>query len=179
SEDSALTFGSAPYPLASALEEQCPGIEQIVRLKTGIRENARYENKLLPLGAVAADNSFFGVFDFRLAKGNPEATLEEPFSMVLTPASALSLFGDEEPLGKVIQYGDLGDYTVTGVLEDTSKLKSHIEIMPLISFSTLEALVRQQKSDVSLDGWEYLNRCRIQGRPCPGGRSRCFRSQLS
>lgn len=157
SENIAQTFGSAPYPLASVLEEQCLGIEKVVRLKTAIQGNARYENKLLPFGAVATESSFFDVFDFKLEKGNPQTALEEPFSIILTQDTALSLFGDVDPLGKVIQFGDLGDYTITGVLEDTSKLKSHIEIRPLISFSTLKSLVRQQKSNVQLDSWEYLS----------------------
>ena len=157
SEDGERTFGSTPYPLATALEEQCPGIERVVRLQSGIPGNARYENKLLPIAVMATSSSFFEVFDFRLETGDPQEALKEPFSMVLTQDMALSMFGDEEPLGKVIRYGELGDYTVTGVLEDASKLKSHIEIRPMISFSSLESLVRQKKSGIQLDSWENLN----------------------
>ncbi len=157
SEDGVRTFGSAPYPLAAALEEQCPGIERVVRLQSGIPGNASYKNRLLPIASLATSSSFFEVFDFGLETGDPQTALEEPFSLVLTQVMALSLFGDEEPLGKVIQYGGLGDYTVTGILEDTSQLKSHIEIQPMISFSSLEALVRQQRSGIQLQSWENLN----------------------
>ena len=163
SEDTSVTFGSAPYPIASALEDQCPGIERIVRHMTGLTQMIgtslvmRYENKLLPIGTAVTESGFFEVFDFELEQGNPETALKEPFSIVLTQDSTLSLFGDEDPMGKVIQFGDLGDLTVTGVLEDTSSLKSHIGIRPLISYPTLEALVRQQKIGGQLDDWEYLN----------------------
>ncbi len=99
------------------------------------------------------DNTFFDVFDFKLTEGNPKTALFAPFSIVLTKDSAEKLFGNESPIGKSIKLNDiglntmgiellensketmLGDFTVTGVVENT--LPSHIQFEFLVSLSTI------------------------------------------
>ena len=49
-----------------------------------------------------ADSNFFTVFDFGLIEGNPNEVLKKPNSVVLTKATAKRYFGDENPIGKIL-----------------------------------------------------------------------------
>lgn len=64
-----------------------------------------------------ADSTFFTVFDFDFKYGNPEDALKNSYSVVLTDATAKKYFGDENPLGKIIQFQDTTALKVTGVLK--------------------------------------------------------------
>lgn len=88
------------------------------------------ENKVL-----AADTNFFRVFDFGLLKGDPALSFKQANSLVLTESTAKKYFGDEEPIGKLIQLGAPGKqqtFEVTGITKDTPD-NSYIEYDMLLS----------------------------------------------
>ena len=72
-----------------------------------------------------------------LAQGDERTALSTPYSLVLTRATATKFFGEADPMGQVIQRDDLGDFTVTGILEDLP-YKSHFVFEALASFATME-----------------------------------------
>ena len=49
------------------------------------------------------DPEFFQFFSFPLIQGQPEMVLKEPNSVVITAAVAEKYFGEEDPIGKVIE----------------------------------------------------------------------------
>ena len=67
------------------------------------------------------DSSIFKIFSFDFIQGDPNNALRDPKSLILTESTARNLFGDEDPLGRV-----LAEYTITGVIEDVEN--SHLEI---------------------------------------------------
>jgi putative ABC transport system permease protein len=83
-----------------------------------------------------ADQSVFTVFSFELIEGNPETALEAPFTMVVTEETARKYFGDESPVGKIINWDNKFDYKVTGVVKEPPP-NSHFTFTCLASFSTL------------------------------------------
>jgi putative ABC transport system permease protein len=68
-----------------------------------------------------ADSSFFDVFDFDFEYGTPEHAFENSYSVVLTREMAHKYFGDENPMGKLIQFQDTTTFRVTGVLKNHGK----------------------------------------------------------
>jgi len=89
---------------------------------------------------------FFDLFSFELAAGDPKTALSAPNSLVLTQQTARNLFGDKDPLGKLVELNGETDYTVTGVLKDIP-LNSHIRfdiLLPLERKWTPEALASYQ-----------------------------------
>jgi putative ABC transport system permease protein len=101
-----------------------PEIESMVRLQS--MRNSRIkvgERKFMSRQFYLADSIYFHVFGQRLIKGNPAFVLREPRSMVLSESLAETYFGDEDPVGKVLQAAHqfdsiYHDFTVTGVMED-------------------------------------------------------------
>ncbi|MBT1688054.1 ABC transporter permease [Dawidia soli] len=64
--------------------------------------------------------SFLEMFDFRMLSGNPATALADPRSIVLTKSTAVALFGDEDPIGKIVQVKleNKDDLKVTGIIAD-------------------------------------------------------------
>ncbi|MCK5469116.1 MAG: ABC transporter permease, partial [Cyclobacteriaceae bacterium] len=157
-ENSGNFNATTPMPIREALIEDYSGIEKIVTFKRGFGGDASYENTSVPLVGYFCSEELFDVFSFKLEKGNPSSALKDPFSVVLTQESAKKVFGDKDPLGKVIRFSErglvmagipnknkptfLGDFTVTGVLDEIPG-KTHLEFHILASMSTLPTLETQ------------------------------------
>ena len=53
-----------------------------------------------------------------MIQGNAQTALRSPFSVVLTKSVSLKFFGNENPIGKSLQYNNQINFTVTGVVQD-------------------------------------------------------------
>jgi putative ABC transport system permease protein len=146
-------FATSPYPLLSALQETVPGIEAATSWGWGVGGNGTCRGKVLPLYANVAGPDFFRIFSFKLVHGDPAACLRAPNSIVLASDIATKFFGNDDPVGEVIKLGKWGDYTITGVFEDTTRLKTHMELQSLISFSTLLSLEKQKLLAPRSEDW--------------------------
>ncbi|MDH4196715.1 MAG: ABC transporter permease [Candidatus Aminicenantes bacterium] len=155
-ENEVRRFGTSPYPLASAVAEEVPGVEASTVWGSWVGGNAVCRGKMLPLWANFAGPDFFRVFSFRLKHGDPAAALREPYSIVLASKVAERFFGDDDPVGEVIRLGKWGDYTITGVLEDISRLKTHMNLGSIISLSTLVSLEKQKLLTPLSEDWTYV-----------------------
>jgi putative ABC transport system permease protein len=84
---------------------------------------------------LAADSTFFKVFDFELLKGNPGKVLNGVNQMVLSQEMAIKYFGETDPIGKILIYEDIS-MEVTGVMENFP-INSHIKADFVISMPTM------------------------------------------
>ncbi len=127
-------------PMASALINDYPEVEQVVRL----RQSGGW---LVKKGDVAfnesekdfifADSTFFDLFSFNLLKGDPKSCLRDPRSIVLSETYARKYFGNEDPIGQTLKIEqDTNLSVVTGVMEDFPE-NSHFHCNILGSMSTL------------------------------------------
>jgi putative ABC transport system permease protein len=119
---------------AREIKEALTGIEDVAVIHRGFIGDISYGDKVVPVGGLMADESFFNVFSFKLLQGNPKTVLKEPFSVVLTEATARKLFGDENALGKSVSFWGR-DFSVTGIVQDPPKF-SHMHFDLLGSLST-------------------------------------------
>lgn len=121
-------------PIAPAMRRDFPEVKQYTRIvpaaglganKTLLtyKEKAFYEKDLLYV-----DSTFFDVFTYHFTNGAPVKCLNDPYSVVLMKQVADKLFGNDDPVGKVITL-DNGfgkhDFKVTAVI-DESLGKTHI-----------------------------------------------------
>jgi putative ABC transport system permease protein len=84
-----------------------------------------------------ADSTFFNVFDFKLASGDPKTALEGKYKMVLTQSMAKKYFGDADAIGQTLNINNRQDYVVTGVVEDIPS-NSMIRFDFIGSFASLD-----------------------------------------
>ncbi|GAB4046638.1 ABC transporter permease [Spirosoma litoris] len=113
----AQVWGTTPKPLAPALKQNYPDVEDAVRFRpTGFLLTAG-DKKLNTEGAYA-DPSFLNLFDFSLLAGNREKVLSGNNGIVITKALADKLFGTTDALGKIVQLDHKDSFSVTGILDD-------------------------------------------------------------
>jgi ABC-type antimicrobial peptide transport system permease subunit len=125
--------------MAPILKESYPGIEEYVRFSKASDILVECEGiRFIEQKFFYVDPSVFRVFDFKLVRGDPEASLMEPNSIVLTEAMAEKYFGMENPIGKILQINNKNTYRVTGIVKNVPG-KSHIHFDFLASFSSLKA----------------------------------------
>ncbi len=131
-------FCTTPPTLAPFLKADYPQVERTVRLLTNwhaatIRcgDKNIYDNFVF-----YADSTFFNVFTFHFITGDSKTALDEPNSVVLTKSMADKLFGDVNPVGKVIVFNNHGDYKITGVINDVPH-NSHFHFDLLVSLNTV------------------------------------------
>lgn len=155
-ERGGMDNATTPMPLRDELLENYTGFEKVVRLKRGFGNNwmeMEGKNVNIPLTGLYADPEVLEVFEFPLEYGDPETALVQPFSVVLTRKAARKLFNEENPLNQTLKVGDLGVFTVTGVLKETGQ-KSHIVFEGLASMSTVSTLAaRNNLSGSDLENW--------------------------
>ena len=127
---------SAPY--AEALRNDFPEeVEAAVRVmpRQGL---ITYEDKAFDGDNISfVGRDFFRVFTFPLIQGDTATALNEPGSVVLTQEMARKYFGDEDPIGKIIEYENEYPLVVTGVLAPVPE-NSHIKIDFLASIHSFE-----------------------------------------
>lgn len=88
---------------------------------------------------VFADANFFTFFSFPLKKGEPSTVLSGANSVVISQEIAEKYFGDEDPIGKILDI-DAGDYkyTVSGVFDEFPS-KSHLQFDMVFSIALFDS----------------------------------------
>ncbi len=155
-ENDVIDLATAPLPFVYELE-QTPEIETVVRIKKNFGGAIITKEKPLMVQGLYADKDFFHVFSYELEAGDPKTCLSEPYSIVVTEEISQKFFGTGNSVGDTLSIQDVGDFKITGVMKDTSKLNSHMRFECLASLSTLNSLEKQEKIPASLEDWKNLN----------------------
>jgi putative ABC transport system permease protein len=112
-----------PMPLGPTMKKDLPGVETYVRFKEDLGESfIKAGNQVSREHISFADPAFFSVFAFKLTSGNATTALQDLHSVVLTEATAKKLFGNTNPVGKIIEIkteDDFIPFTVTAVAENS------------------------------------------------------------
>ncbi len=111
-----LTY--TPEIMAPVLKKDYPEIEQASRISGNRNLLFSIGDKNLQVPGTMVDADFLTMFSFPLVKGNTGTVFNNPYSIVLTQKLAHKLFGDENPIGKIIRIEKSDNFTVTGVLKD-------------------------------------------------------------
>ncbi len=61
---------------------------------------------------------FLEMFEFPLIAGNAEQILDDPTNIVITQSTGKALFGDEDPMGKMVRVDNGKELKVAGILKD-------------------------------------------------------------
>ncbi len=113
-----LTFRSTSLKLVEALRNQVPEIEYVA-------EGALYaqygllagEKKLFPVGAIAGTD-FLKILQYPFVEGDVNTAFTDAYSIVITQTTAKALFGNDDPMNKIVRFNNADNLKVTGVLKD-------------------------------------------------------------
>lgn len=140
--------------LAPGMKNEIPGVENIVRINSSGKTLVKYDdNTLYSERLIYSEPSFFEVFDFELAKGDPETCLEKPNTAILTESMARKVFHDEDPIGKIFSADGTDNLEVTGILKDPQD-PSHIEFEIIVSMNPSPS---DSNSIAYLGSWQNIS----------------------
>jgi len=131
---------ATPAPIGAAFKEEIPGVENFTRVRQIGFPVLRYEDKVFSEEKwFLADSSYFDVFGLKLLQGDEKTALVKPNTMVITESTAKRYFGDDDPIGKVINSDRRRDYVVTGVISDPPP-NTHFHYDFLVSLMSYPAM---------------------------------------
>jgi putative ABC transport system permease protein len=111
-------WNSVSEPTARAVEKELPEVERAVRARnSGNLLLTVGDKKIIKRGNIV-DTGFLQMFTLPLLKGNAATALNDKHAIVITESTAKALFGDADPMGKVINVEQHYDFKVAGVLKD-------------------------------------------------------------
>ncbi len=131
-------FTGAPW--GPALEADYPEIETTTRImKYRLPVQVSLEsgaNRFLEPDLIWADNSIFSLFHLPIIAGDDKNPLASPNSIVISKQLAKKYFGDENPIGKRLEYEGNFGLQVTAVMQDMPD-NIHFKADLIGSFNTL------------------------------------------
>ena len=129
-------LATTPYGVADRLSENMGAVTATTRLKH-VGAEVRLGSKVIGFSGLYAEANFFEFFDVELHAGYTSSALEQPGSVVLSESLATKLFDHQEPMGQLIEIGDLGSFLITGISKPMPG-RSHLEYDALLSLSSDE-----------------------------------------
>jgi len=148
-EGKTFYMAQSPALLGPTLKNIYPEIKKYSRIyfserslvKVGNMKN--YEDRIS-----YADSTFFEIFTYDVLVGNKAEFLKKAYSIVLTESTAKKYFGNENPLGKIIEIDNRYNFEVTGVIKAVPT-NSHFKFDFLASYSSLD----KQSTAIYLPQW--------------------------
>jgi putative ABC transport system permease protein len=139
-----------PAPLAAALKQDFPDVEKAACFNYYGQVLLKYKDKMIKQDYVSfADSDFFQIFSYSFLSGIPASALSQPHSAVLTEDVAQKLFGEENPIGKILQIRNMPDVMVTAVIKNHRD--SHLHFSIVLPFSLYREI------GVDIDTWNRYN----------------------
>lgn len=118
SDDEIMTWNITPGPLRENILDIVPEAEVVVHTaSTGAL--IQYNDKAFQERGEYADSTFFKIFDFKILQGNTDNI--DRSSIAISAKLAKSLFGNEDPIGKVVKVAKANDLEVKAVFEDLER----------------------------------------------------------
>lgn len=144
------TVNAMPYPMKDALLDKSSQIKHVVMTNWGEGNLLQVNDKRFNKMGISATEDFFKVFSFDMVKGNPATALSEPNAIVITESTARALFGDEDPVNKLIKIDNDREQKVTGVIKDIPKnsfLSNYDYVLPFSYYEATQNWVRNSKNN--------------------------------
>lgn len=128
-----------PAALGPVLKENFPEISDFCRIQIRSNQVISYKEKSFNEDNIAfVDPSFLKIFDYPLSQGSEKTALSESRNIVITEDLVKKYFGNENPIGKILELNSEYKFKVTAILKSipgNSHLKFNI-LIPVNYFTT-------------------------------------------
>lgn len=137
-----------PGPLINVVKEKYPEVKMAANCNTfGQKMLMRYNNFERFISVNHVDPDFLKIFSVHLVKGSISSALSDPHSIILSEKMATEIFGNDDPMGKIITVDNQTPLTVTGVM-DNPRENTIFNYSCLVSFEFL-----RQQNPYLRDSW--------------------------
>jgi putative ABC transport system permease protein len=145
--------GATCLPLAEAIRRDVPEVKYVVQADWGGQHSLMTRDQKVYSQGLFAGEDFLNIFRYPLLEGNVAEVLKQPASIVLTRATAIALFGQTDPMNKIVRLDNLHDVKVTGVLADLPNNSSLTfeYIIPFSYYIQMQDWIRQNLNNWNMD----------------------------
>lgn len=143
------TIDAISLPLVEVLKHDIPGIEYVALSDWGGAHSLMVGDTKISSNGHFVGEDFLQFIKYPLVRGEAQAVLSTPNSIVLTAQTAKALFGEKDPMNQTVRLDNSEELIVTGVLENIP-MHSSLQFNYLLPFSLLENMspyVRQAQSE--------------------------------
>ena len=143
------SYSVVPAVFAEGVASSTPEIESATRVLIFGPFRFRHQDREHEVSNILlVDPTFFQIFSYDFAAGDPESSLEKPDSLVITEELAHRIFGERDPLGEIlapqINNTEVNPYQITGVLKNVPK-NSHVRFDALASIKGLQYIANSEE----------------------------------
>jgi ABC-type antimicrobial peptide transport system permease subunit len=114
----AETWSGIPAFVADQLKERTKEIKDVTLVSEKTDELLSAGEMGILRGGYFVSPSFTEIFQFELVKGSRGKMLDDPSSIIITESTAQALFGNDDPLNKVVSLNNEHQLKVSAVLKD-------------------------------------------------------------
>jgi len=104
--------------MEETLKRDYPGIKNATRVYWSINRLFTYKDQVIKAKGNDVDKAFLTMFSFPLLSGDAARALDEVNSIVITEHLARRIFGNEDPMNKMVTIDNKAPWKVTGVLKE-------------------------------------------------------------
>jgi len=105
-------------PVGKALKDEYPEVKNAARVYWSTDRLFNYGDKFIKAKGNDVDKPFLSMFSFPMLEGNAAHAFDEVNNIVITKTMATKLFGNSDPINKLVKINNKDLYKVTGVLKD-------------------------------------------------------------
>ncbi len=127
------------YKLHNALKEEFPELENVTAFKRPVATYLNIKGTEYKQNVCYAKNNFLDFFTFPLVSGDEKTALYDPSSIIITESTAKKIYGNDNPIGRIINFEKKLDLKITGILKDIPE-NSHIKFDMITSYANYKKL---------------------------------------
>jgi putative ABC transport system permease protein len=135
--DREFNFAMSFPAFGPSMRREIPEVEDFNRMHVKMEVTIKYHDKtIIEKNMIVSEPSFFTIFSIPVLKGDKKKLLTAPHTLVLSESTAKKIFGDEDPIDKILMIQeDSVPFRVTGVMADIPET-SHFNANMIASFTT-------------------------------------------
>jgi ABC-type antimicrobial peptide transport system permease subunit len=142
-------------PLAQSIQKEIPQVKYAVVTTNGGPHILTYgDTKLKQQGYTVSDH-FFDMFTWKFIKGNAASAIQDAYSLILTQSAAKALFGNADPINKVVKVDNEYDAKVTAIIADVPG-NSTLQFDFINTFNYDGDYVKQAMSNWTNSSWDVF-----------------------
>lgn len=116
--DGISTGDATAGPMAASFRNQMPETKYAARVAYFGNQLINAGDKTIYESGIYAEPDIFNIMSFPALQGNPVTALQDASSVVITEQTAKKLFGNENPMGKLVLADNKNTFKVAAVIRD-------------------------------------------------------------
>ena len=147
---------------ATTAKENFGVVEDYCRIRNAGAGFLKYEEvRSSSISFYYSDPNFFDFFNFPIVKGNRDNPFRNPNDVVINERLAVSLFGNEDPVGKTVFFDNGQAVHVTAVMKEIPR-NTYLSQVDMVCWHALDTVSFYHRMLNNWDGCEFLSFLRIR-----------------